>query len=306
MKAPLWPLLAALLEATSGCPSAKDACGGCGPAERCDPTARSCVPALPAGSPCATGGAPCADGTVCEAALATPVCAPPCDPTGRGQGCASGQGCFELIADGGALAGQGGAPLGVCGSIAEGGGACGLTNLPFCDQGLACILVDPAATVGVCDAPCDPAASPDPCSSPNACLAVFPDPSQGICATPIAAGSPCDDATERFCPKGQICLGNDGGSCYLRCAPGDGGSAGCPELEDCVTPTDDPRVGICAQPVPDGQPCDPGAGIFCGAASICVGDATGLHCHPLCGPGGSCPATESCLPVQGTSASACG
>ncbi|MHB1846234.1 MAG: hypothetical protein ACYCWW_15535 [Deltaproteobacteria bacterium] len=297
------PALFATLVA--GCPKPRDACGGCGPAQLCDPPSRVCQPALPQGSACVDAGLPCAEGTVCEVALTPPVCAPPCDPSASVQGCAAGQGCFTLLVDGGPLTDDGGAPVGLCASIAAAGAPCGAIGLSLCGEGLACIVTDPAATDGLCEQPCDPSATVNPCATPAECLALFPDPSQGICAQPIAPGQSCDLAVQAFCPKGQLCLGDDAGSCYVRCEPGDGGVA-CPELQACVTPTSDPSIGVCAQPVPDGQACDPNAGLFCGPASYCVTDSTGLHCHAACGTGTSCPQTEQCLPIVGADASACG
>ncbi len=306
-------LLAGLALVLPACKSEPDACGGCGAAQICNPATRKCDPALAEGQPCTDGDGgpmalPCQEGTQCMTALSPPLCAEGCNPLAADPGCAGTRSCWGIADDAGdPVVGSDGVPEGTCVAQAAPGEGCGLVGLAFCDPGLACVVFAEDAGAGVCFAPCDPTASPDPCAAPQECLGVFGDPTQGLCAVPGATGGSCDDSRLLFCPKGQICLGGlaDAGSCYVRCLPAD--SSQCPELESCVEPTGDPRVGICAQPQADGMPCDPPGGTFCEAQSFCIEDADGGgSCHQDCTAGESCPAGQSCLPIEGSNQSACG
>jgi hypothetical protein len=289
----------------SGC-SAKDACGGCGTAQICDASSKTCQPAIAFGQPCLDGDGgplalPCQEGTSCETALSPAVCGQSCDPSAQST-CPSGDQCWTLSDDAGTVVNSQGLPLGFCGPVSDAGESCGVIGLSFCDpnQNLACVGFE-SAVDGVCFEPCDPTASPDACPAPTECLAVFADPTQGICWTSVAQGSPCEEAALLFCPQNQLCLDpGDGGSCWVRCTPGD--STSCPvEGESCVTPTTDQTVGLCANAVASGAVCDPQVGEFCGSTDFCItADGGGTTCHQECTTADpTCPAGQTCLQISG-------
>ena len=302
-----WLLLGMPLAAACAC-GPRDPCGGCPGAQTCDLESRRCVKAIAVGQPCSDsdGGPltlPCQEGTQCATSLTPPVCAQGCDPTQSQPGCPAHESCWTPLSAGGA---SGSTTTGFCGTVAAAGQGCGTVGLAVCDQGLGCIVTGPSATQGFCAAPCT-AGSPDPCAAPAHCLAIFPDPTQGICALSIPPGASCNETSQLFCPQGQLCLtadGLDAGNCLVRCDPAADG--GCPESQGCLTPLSDPSVGICAQPQPDGAPCDAATDLFCGRSSICIQDPTGPSCHALCGQAHPCPAPKSCLQVTGTGQEACG
>jgi hypothetical protein len=305
----------ALVVLALGCSScsSKDACGGCGTAEICDAATKTCQPALAYGQPCLDNAGeplalPCQEGSSCETSLTPAICGQSCDPEATQPSCTSGDQCWTLLDDAGtpALDSQG-VPVGFCGGVSDAGQSCGVIGFSFCNPSLSCVLFSTTAVDGVCFEPCNPTTTPDPCASPTQCLAVFSEPTEGICWTSVSPGAPCEEAQQLFCPKGQLCLDpGDGGSCWVRCTPG--GATSCPvEGEACVTPTTDQTLGVCAEPVAAGAPCDPPAGMFCEASELCISeDDGGSTCHEECNDGGTCPADQECLGIEGSSLMACG
>jgi hypothetical protein len=292
----------------AGC-SSKDACGGCAAAQICDAATKSCQPAIALGQPCTSAegqplAMPCEEGTVCETALTPAVCGQSCNPAATQSGCPKNDQCLTPVDDAGApVLSDAGVPLGFCGGLVDAGQPCGVVGLSVCNSGLSCVLFSPDAVDGVCFMPCDPQSGAATCPAPTHCLAVFADPTQGICWTSVAPGAPCAEAELAFCPAGQLCLGSgegeDGGSCWVRCTPGDAGV--CPvEGEACVAPTADPAVGVCAEPVAAGGACDPPAGLFCDTDDFCITQEDGGSiCHQGCTDGEACPPGQSCLPISG-------
>jgi hypothetical protein len=299
--------------ATAPACSSKDACGGCGTAQICNAASKTCQPAIAFGQPCLDDAGeplalPCQEGSSCETALSPAVCGQGCNPEATQGECPSGDQCWTLLDDAGSpVVTSSGLPVGFCGGVSDAGQSCGVVGFSFCDQSLSCVLFSATAVDGVCFQPCDPTATPDACPAPTQCLAVFSDPTQGICWTSVAPGSPCEEAQQLFCPKGQLCLDpGDGGSCWVRCTPGS--STSCPvEGESCVTPTTDQTVGLCAEPVAEGAVCNPPGGVFCDAMNFCISEYDGgSTCHQDCTAGETCPGGQTCLSIQGSTLMACG
>ena len=302
-------LLAAALCA-GGCNCGANPCGGCGPARACDVTTKSCGPALAYGAPCQDDAGnplplPCQDGTSCQTAVFPAVCAEGCNPIATPT-CASPQQCWQVVDDAGLpVAAADGTALGYCAGVAGEGQVCGPVGLSFCAPGLACVFFVQDSADGVCFAPCSPSAPG--CAVPEQCLAVFSDPTLGICAIPQPPDAGCVQAEGLFCGQGQICLDpGDGGSCYPRCTPG--ASDPCPAPQSCLAPTTDATVGICAQAMGPGGACNPNAGQFCDSQSYCIIDVDGgSSCHLACSPQApGCPGGQSCYPLTGTALYACG
>jgi hypothetical protein len=196
--------------------------------------------------------------------------------------------------------------LGYCAGISSAGQICGVVGLSFCDPSLSCVFFVDGANDGVCFAPCAPP-SDAACTTPNECLAVFADPTVGICAIPQPADAGCVQAEGLFCPEGQICLDpGDGGACFERCTPGPTDT--CPGTQSCLAPTTDGTVGICAQAEQPGGPCNPNAGEFCDSAGLCILEADGgATCHQTCTQTQpTCPTGQTCLPIEGSPLDACG
>ncbi|MHB8419533.1 MAG: hypothetical protein ACYDCL_15765 [Myxococcales bacterium] len=304
-------LVLALAGAAGGCNCGKSPCGGCDAGQACNAATQRCGPALEYGAVCLDdAGAPlplpCPDGTSCQTATSPALCAGSCDPNAQPTTCPAPQLCWAVTDDAGLpVTNASGSQVGYCANLASPGQICGLVGLSFCDPGDGCVFFVNGAADGVCFTPCDPA-NPG-CPAPSECLAVFSDPTQGICAIPQPADAGCVQAEGLFCPQGQLCLDpGDGGSCFPRCTPGD--ATGCAAPSSCLAPTTDPTIGICGQAQPPGAVCNPAAGLFCDAQSDCIVQADGgTICHQQCSPEQpSCPVGQSCQPLQGSSSYACG
>jgi hypothetical protein len=242
------------------------ACGGvlppCEPSLTCD--GARCVPFLAPGAACAQIKTTCPPGTTCGVfGPATCVLAGAKGGLCRrfGPACDAGLACNEPEW-----------AQGWCVPAVAAGGGCDYQNpsaATACVPGTSCRMVTPTLTDphpnrcladgangGLCRPMAPRCEAGLVCRSDGARFSPLDSPAREVCQPAVAAGATCD--TTHTCAEGFHCTrpamgickadGELGGLCRL---VGDGCAPGLP----CVARTTGPPV--CAQPIPDGAPCDP-------------------------------------------------